>query len=48
MAKDQDCLKIEKALKKQATDAAKAMGISRSSLYRMALIKFLKEENVTK
>jgi len=45
MAKDQDCFKIEKALKKQADDFAKSKGMSRGTLYRTAIIEYMQKHS---
>lgn len=41
MAKIQDCFKIEKKLREGAEELAKAKGMSRSTLYRLAIIEFI-------
>jgi DNA-binding Xre family transcriptional regulator len=41
MAVNQDCFKIEKKLKEEAKELAKAKGMSRSTLYRLAIIEFI-------
>jgi DNA-binding phage protein len=44
MAKIQDCFKIDKALRDEVSKVAKAKGMSRATLYRLAIIEFLNKQ----
>jgi metal-responsive CopG/Arc/MetJ family transcriptional regulator len=44
MAKIQDCFKIDKDLLEEVRKASKAKGMSRATLYRMAIIEYLNKK----